>query len=427
MNISRSVWVLYAATILSFELFFRLVAELCCALLPRPVLDKMNEILGVVTKAFYRLGDSPCLFEASSVQLIQYRGYPVEEHVVQTKDGFILVLHRIPGPRGSPRLSQRPPVFVMHGFLMNSEAWVVPAPDKSIAFLLADAGYDVWLGNSRGNKYSHKHIFLRPNDEKYWDFSIDDMARYDVPACLEYVLDNTRSQTLTYIGFSQGTAQAFACFSTHPHLARRVNLFVALAPATTVNGLHNSMVDALVKSAPEVIFLLMGRKVLLPMSLFWRSVLSRQNFARTIDVSLQFLFGWSTVNIAEEHKQLYYSHLYSTGSVKTVVHWFQIMRSGRFQMYDDMASLAPAPKYRTVQPPSYPLFQLQCPTAVFYGGKDTIPNIKNLLAALPATCFIHEEPTYEHLDFLWAHSAHTVYEKVLSLVHEATSNHHLVE
>jgi hypothetical protein len=32
-------------------------------------------------------------------------------------------------------------------------------------------------------------------------------------------------------------------------------------------------------------------------------------------------------------KPVLYSHIYSMSSVKSVVHWFQIMRSGRFQMY----------------------------------------------------------------------------------------------
>lgn len=39
----------------------------------------------------------------------QYRGYPFEEHVVRTEDGYLLVLHRIPGGRtgaGFPRNSR---------------------------------------------------------------------------------------------------------------------------------------------------------------------------------------------------------------------------------------------------------------------------------------------------------------------------------
>jgi lysosomal acid lipase/cholesteryl ester hydrolase len=45
--------------------------------------------------------------------------------------------------------------------------------------------------------------------------------------------------SLTYIGFSQGTAQAFAALSIHPLLNNKVNLFVALAPATSPVGKVN--------------------------------------------------------------------------------------------------------------------------------------------------------------------------------------------
>jgi len=41
-----------------------------------------------------------------------------------------------------------------------------------VAFQLSDLGFDVWLGNSRGNTYSRKHVSLNADEDLgYWNFS----------------------------------------------------------------------------------------------------------------------------------------------------------------------------------------------------------------------------------------------------------------
>ena len=112
----------------------------------------------------------------STIEIVKlYKVYEVEVHSVQTDDGYILDLHRIYKDKIRKKV-----VFLQHGLLADSSNWVLNGPgEKSLAFKLADEGYDVWLGNSRGNTYSRKHKSLDPDrDKKFWDFSFYEMAVY---------------------------------------------------------------------------------------------------------------------------------------------------------------------------------------------------------------------------------------------------------
>lgn len=103
-----------------------------------------------------------------------------------TKDEFVLGLHRIPRGKTGRDGKKRPVVLLWHGFLMCSEVFVCrPDPGECLPFVLADLGYDVWLANSRGNKYSCKHLKHSPGHSAFWDFSMDEIAIYDIPAVID--------------------------------------------------------------------------------------------------------------------------------------------------------------------------------------------------------------------------------------------------
>ena len=79
-------------------------------------------------------------------------------------------MFRIPGLLNEPVNSNKPAVFFQHGILDSADAWIMNKPEVAPAFFLAKAGYDVWLGNTRGNKYSREHVKLTTYDKEFWDF-----------------------------------------------------------------------------------------------------------------------------------------------------------------------------------------------------------------------------------------------------------------
>ena len=94
----------------------------------------------------------------------------------------------------------------------------------------------------RGNTYSRAHATLDPDDDfKYWRFSFDHIAKYDLPAAFNYVASRTGQQKLFYVGHSLGTTVGFAGFSKYPELAARVKVFAALAPVAKVANIRGVM------------------------------------------------------------------------------------------------------------------------------------------------------------------------------------------
>ena len=76
---------------------------------------------------------------------------------------------------------------------MDCGAGAICAEENSIGLKLVNAGFDLWLNNSRGNKFSRDHALLdistgSPEDiEKYWQFSFTELGKYDQPALWDYI------------------------------------------------------------------------------------------------------------------------------------------------------------------------------------------------------------------------------------------------
>ena len=85
----------------------------------------------------------------------------------------------------------------------SSAGWLLLGKDKSLALQLAAAGFDVWMANSRGNRFSRNHTHLEPEDPRFWEWSWGDMADHDIPAQVERIVEVTGHDKMVYFGFSQ--------------------------------------------------------------------------------------------------------------------------------------------------------------------------------------------------------------------------------
>jgi lysosomal acid lipase/cholesteryl ester hydrolase len=421
----------YLALVASFGfLIFEVIARTVTLLLPGPIVRLLYRLS---RNAFNSLSSphsrrsrnkkksvsSPIAQASDFVELCELYGYYAEEHIVQTGDGYLLGVHRLGWRRGEeeqrvnagPGSIEKKVVYLHHGLMMNSEVWVcLTDRERCLPFVLVEQGYDVWLGNNRGNKYSKKSLHHSPTDAPFWNFSMDQFAFHDIPDTIDYILSTTKQPSLSYIGFSQGTAQAFAALSIHPMLNEKVDVFVALAPAMAPPGLASGIVASFVKSSPEILYLAFGRRAILGSATMWQALLYPGIFTYFIDKSMSFLFNWKTQNITAHQKLAAYPHLYSFSSVKTVVHWFQIIRNGTFQMFDDEVAkplaMSNGNKYYKVA--KFPTRNIKTPIVLVYGGSDSLVDIKIMLKELPKHTVAKGIQKYEHLDLLWASDVHTL-------------------
>lgn len=356
-------------------------------------------------------------------EIIKSNGYYVEEHRVETDDDYILLLIRMRKSKtlhGSSNV-----VFLQHGLLDSAHAWVSNLRNQSLGFILADAGYDVWLGNSRGNTYSRGHKTLSPDNRPYWDFTWDEMAKYDLPASLYYVLNRTKSEKLAYVGHSQGCMIALAQFSRDATLQSRISVFIALAPAAYLSNVETPLryvAPLAVKTGFVLRFLNHGE--FLPSSTLFTllgNLLCAKSHLSLLCSNVIFLIaGYDTRNLNVTRIPVYVSHSPAGTSSKNILHLCQGTMTDRFQSYD-YGLLKNLWIYGQRRPPEVDLSRLDVLTAIFYGGHDWLTGTKDIsrLAreinkTLIGTYFIKH---YNHLDFVWGLDAgYILYPHVLDIL-----------
>lgn len=401
------------------------------------------------------------LYDTMAALVVPY-GYHLTEHFVTTEDQYILRLFRLSTRHAEVEgghLRPRPAVFLQHALMDSSAGWVIQGPQRSLGFILVDAGYDVWMGNSRGNTYSRNHTVLSPDDDDaFWAFSWDHMARHDVPAVVDYILEETKQRQLAYVGYSQGTTMALAALSTNVGLSSKISLAVLMAPVAVVTHMRSFLFVLGALSESDKLFRSWG----------WREWGARNLNPPEEGRLMQRVCRWAPETCVSYLTMLcgsnpqgnldpalmahLYEYLPAGTSIQNMAHWSQAVRQrDPYHMYHfdygnecwatsdsqgppHPGSLPGQPRmcnqraYGQDQPPVYNLTMIRTKLALFTGGRDTLSGTEDidiLLRQLPQEVvgYHHREPDYAHLDFGLGIDAHVkVYPQVLDLLGTTVSN-----
>ncbi|XP_006029068.1 putative lysosomal acid lipase/cholesteryl ester hydrolase [Alligator sinensis] len=339
-------------------------------------------------------------------QMICCRGYPSEEYDVLTDDGYYVTINRIPCGRQNPcNKEPKPAVLLQHGIFGEGSNWVSNLANNSLGFILADSGYDVWIGNNRGTTWSKRHQNFSTDQEEFWDFSFHEMARYDLPAMINFILQKTGLKQIYYVGYSQGSTIGFIAFSSMPELAQKVKMFFALAPVVTIKNSKSPVLK--MPLLPNATFQdMFGKKDFHLRNKNWKVITANICSNPLINkLCANFLFllgGYNEKNLNTSRMDVYIGHYPDSTSTKNMMHWLQGQKSGEFR-YFDYGERNQA-HYHQMTPPHYMIEEMAVPTAAWSGGADWVADKQDVDELLPRisnlVCHNHV-PHWNHWDFIW--------------------------
>ncbi|XP_017844959.2 lipase 1 [Drosophila busckii] len=338
----------------------------------------------------------------TTLQLLTKYNYPGAEYAVTTEDNYKLHMQRIPRHGASP-------VLLMHGLEDSADTWLLMGPHSALGYYLYDAGYDVWMGNARGNRYSRGHTQLNPSvDRAYWNFSFHEIGYYDLAAKIDFVLQQTGKSKLSYVGHSQGTTSIFVLTSSRPEYNEKLHVMLTVAPVAYTTHLRIPRIAEL-----RTMLNVIGDQFELfphPIKVTDSCLLS----AKTVESCMNLLSQFLGKNYAEFNFTMFpviLGHIPAGASSRQFIHYLQMQQSNRFCRYD--LGKQNQRVYGRATPPEYPVERITAPVALFYAKNDflsAVEDVQRLAKRLPNLVenHLYSYKKWNHIDILWGISARRV-------------------
>ncbi|XP_037974811.2 lipase 3 [Plutella xylostella] len=340
------------------------------------------------------------------IGLTKKYGYTSEEHEIITKDGYILTVFRIPRRKACNHSEPPDPVVMMHGLLKSSDTFVTPG--VGLAYTLADSCYDVWCANVRGNRYSREHVKWDPDkDKEFWQFSFHEHGTIDLATTVDYVLNETKSEKVSFIGHSQGTTSFFVLTSSRPDYNRKIKVAICLSPVAYLNHIGNPVLKIFSRFNDEIKYLLDAFNI---HEVFGKQLLP----SRLLEVACQYIpdlcsavryifFLQRTDSTTHTRLKIIAGHVPAGTSAQNLHHFSQNIKADFFRRYDAGVNKN-LENYGQQEPPDYDLSKVAAPVVLICSNDDAIAtpqDVERLRDELPNVLdmFTLRDPHWGHLDF----------------------------
>ncbi|ALC46167.1 CG11598 [Drosophila busckii] len=293
-----------------------------------------------------------------------------------------------------------PIVFMQHGMTATSDIYLLNGPNNGLAYMLADVGYDVWLGNARGTRYGRRHTKLSPKMKEFWQFSWHEIGTIDVPESIDHVLKLTGQDAVHYVGHSQGGSTYLVMISMKPEYNQKMKTVSLLAPAVYMKGLKLPKVLTTYLTARGDAEFMPSRTLLKTIEPLLCDVNNK------VCSKLYFLTGRDSDATNRTILPLLLATHPGGASTRQPLHYWQLSKSDNFAQFD-FGEAENQKRYGQEKPPEYKLSNINKKAwiSIFYGKNDervSKSSIMRLQKQLHRPIMNEMPKGWNHLDFVIA-------------------------
>ena len=221
---------------------------------------------------------------------------------------------------------------------------VVTGPEKSLGFILADWGYDVWLGNVRGNRYSRNHLDWTVSEPDFWMFSWHEIGVYDLPAMIDHILAQTKKEKIFIISHSQGSTSFFVMASERPEYQEKIIASFNLGPAVFMSRTNSPLYRFLAPHSKDINFItdLIGMYEFKPsdklIQMLGTMMCDDEALLQPVCKNIVFLCAGFSKELNTTLLPMIVQYDPAGSSVRQIAHYGQLISSGKFRKFDHALS-----------------------------------------------------------------------------------------